>query len=61
MTYNANNQKDYEKRLSEEDKLKRRKLKQFSAAKSFIRLHATAEQLAEIKQLVLETEQANDR
>lgn len=61
MTYNAKNQKDYEKRLSEEDKIKRRKLKQFSAAKSFIRLHASKEQLAEIKQLVLEMERANDR
>lgn len=61
MVYSAKNQKKYEANLSEEEKVKRRKLKQFSATKSFIRLHANQEQLNEIKKLISDVEKSNDR
>lgn len=54
MAYYAKNQKKYEDNLSDEDKMKRRKLKQFSAAKSFIRLHANKDQLHDIINLAKE-------
>lgn len=47
-TYNPKDQKKYEASLSEEAKIRRRNLKQFSSTKSFIKLHATDEQLLEI-------------
>lgn len=51
-TYYAESQKKYEKSLSEEAKIRRRNLKSFSSAKSFIRLHATPEQLKELEELI---------
>ena len=60
MAYYPNNQKKYEASLSEENKIKRRKLKQFSAAKSFIRLHANKAELEEIKRLIYEVEEKHD-
>lgn len=50
-TYYPENQKKYENNLSEETKIRRRNQKSFSAAKSFIRLHATEEQLHDIIKL----------
>lgn len=50
-TYYPENQKKYENSLSEEAKAKRRNLKSFSSTKSFIRLHATVDQLNDIIEL----------
>lgn len=52
--YNAKNQRDYEASLSETAKIRRRNLKSFSAAKSFIRLHANKDQLHDIIKLAKE-------
>lgn len=49
--YYPKNQKKYETNLSEEAKIRRRNQKNYSAAKSFIRLHATEEQLHDIIKL----------
>ena len=49
--YNAKNQRDYEASLSETAKIRRRNLKSFSATKSFIKLHATDDQLNDIIEL----------
>lgn len=50
-TYYPDNQKKYEQGLSAEAKAHRRNLKNFSSAKSFIKLHANEDQLRDIIEL----------
>lgn len=52
MAYHAKTQKRYEETLTEEKKRHRNNLRSFASAKSFIRNHATQEQLKEIEDLI---------